>query len=84
MADNPPVFPYLEAEAAVKLGFRGIYPDYMPVGGLTLRDLFAGLAMAGQLAATPEPEEDRSFPSIATWAYGYADAMLAEREKKVE
>ncbi|MCF6120854.1 hypothetical protein L2449_28935 [Mesorhizobium muleiense] len=48
-------------------------------GGMSLRDWFAGQALAGDLAATPNCR-----PSIigsAERAYAYADAMLAERRK---
>lgn len=41
---------------------------------ISLRDLFAAFALAGQLA-----EGDTVDP--AKWAYRYADQMLAEREK---
>lgn len=50
-------------------------------GGMTLRDLFAAHALAGLIAAhagksvVPAPEKG------AEMAYGYADAMLAERDK---
>ncbi|TIR34529.1 MAG: hypothetical protein E5X35_07375 [Mesorhizobium sp.] len=48
-------------------------------GGMSLRDWFAGQALAGDLAATPNCR-----PSIigsAERAYAYADAMIAERRK---
>lgn len=44
--------------------------------GMTLRDYFAGQALAGMLAdyqCNPQPAE------AAQVAYGYADAMLADR-----
>lgn len=46
--------------------------------GMTLRDYFAGQALAGSLANTdaPTPEVE------AQWAYEIADAMLAERAKE--
>ena len=58
-------------------------------GYATLRDLFAGWAMAG-FAANPEISEHRpglyvdwtytpEFEAFATKAYRLADAMLAER-----
>lgn len=45
---------------------------------MTLRDYFAGQALAGSLANTdaPTPEVE------AQWAYEIADAMLAERAKE--
>jgi hypothetical protein len=43
--------------------------------GMTLRDYFAGQAIAGM---AKEASEDK----IAAWAYSLADAMLAEKLKK--
>ena len=52
--------------------------------GLSLRDYFAGQAIAGMLAS--ESEADRSYKphQLADRAYDVADAMLAERQKEVE
>jgi hypothetical protein len=48
--------------------------------GMTLRDYFAAKAM--QAAATnPTGADGFSFSQRAEWAYGQADAMLAERRK---
>lgn len=52
--------------------------------GMTLRDWFAGQALAGFIATfahpqainPPEPE------NAAGWAYQYADAMIAAREQE--
>lgn len=58
--------------------------------GMTLRDLFAGQALAGMLANESWFEhivkEDRSkaVGAIVNSAYGFSDAMLAERERKQE
>ena len=48
--------------------------------GMTLRDYFAAKAMQGMIARTGWGIEDDA-GDIAGEAYGYADAMLAEREK---
>jgi hypothetical protein len=47
---------------------------------LTLRDWFAGQALAG-FAGLPE-DEVMGAADTAKAAYNYADAMLAEREKR--
>ena len=46
--------------------------------GMTLRDYFAGQALAGICAARGEGTHE----FLAEWAYGIAEAMLAEREKE--
>lgn len=48
---------------------------------IDLRDYFAGQALAGQLA-NADSEINMTF--VAKWAYQYADAMLAERQKERE
>jgi phage gp46-like protein len=45
--------------------------------GMTLRDYFAGQALAGRLADGTDKMKHR----VAEDAYAYADAMLAERTK---
>lgn len=54
--------------------------------GMTLRDYFAGQALAGLTAnmtvsAHLSESGAAGFPTLSRSAYGYADAMLAEREK---
>lgn len=52
------------------------------VEGMTLRDWFAGQALAGCLANThPVKSGNVGRNDYAFAAYAYADAMLAEREK---
>lgn len=64
MSDNPSAFPVSD------IGVHGQF-------GMTLRDYFAGQALAGFMANTRRPttmaEDD------ATWCYSIADAMLAAR-----
>ena len=51
-------------------------------GGMTLRDYFAGQAMAVYDWSDASPAEHRErniWTVIAKHCYGYADAMLAER-----
>jgi hypothetical protein len=47
--------------------------------GMSLRDYFAGQALAGMLS---NPECITGRPAVAVHAYGYADAMIAAREVK--
>ena len=51
---------------------------YVSLDGMTLRDLFAAAAMAGDEA---NPNTERSYEASADIAYEMADAMLAERER---
>jgi hypothetical protein len=46
-------------------------------GGMSLRDYFAGQALAGLMA---DPETTESKDNVALWCYRYADAMIAARE----
>ena len=65
--------------------FPNITPDMMVMGGpgMTLRDYFAGQAIAGILAQgffRAGNRDDR--PVIAANSYYLADAMLRERKKE--
>lgn len=51
--------------------------------GMSLRDWFAGQALAGKLAGAPNNISYYA-PAIAYDAYVMADAMLAAREKPVD
>lgn len=50
-----------------------------PIPGITLRDYFAGQALAGMCAT--EPREDETWRDLATRAYLAADTMLMVREQ---
>jgi hypothetical protein len=66
--------------AAFPRPFSAIHEDAMfhAQSGMTLRDWFAGQALAGVLASWPEGEKVRP-QVVAPWAYEFADAMLAAR-----
>lgn len=68
---NPPAFPTFDTYEAEH------------VGGMSLRDWFAGQAMAALIAKAPAVLEVNEVTSmcqlIANGAYNYADAMLAAR-----
>ena len=68
-----PAFPQ-----AIAVGLAGdVYPGFP---GMTLRDWFAGQAMAAIVQADGA-QYFGSFSSHAAAAYAQADAMLAERSK---
>jgi hypothetical protein len=51
--------------------------------GMSLRDWFAGMALQGYLAAPDDGAIARGNPAVvAEWAYGAADAMIAERKNQ--
>ena len=49
--------------------------------GISVRDHFAGQALIGLLS---DPTLDMNQKQCASWAYGQADAMLAERRRGTE
>ena len=49
------------------------------IGGMSLRDYFAGQALAGLLAADTQERHDEEWMAVS--AYSISDAMLAERAK---
>lgn len=71
--DNPQAFPFQESS----------YGTAQPEYGMTLRDWFAGQALAGGLARAemhrPATTQDMT-KALAGVAYDIADAMLAARE----
>ena len=69
MDENPSAFPSQPRDSSgLPCG------EHMP--GMTLRDYFAGQALAGMLAAPPEIAAPCDYASVA---YDYADAMLTTR-----
>jgi hypothetical protein len=86
--DGGPAFPVATHERPD--GLIALVSDLDPNGnGMTLRDYFAGQALAGLLASPGflgEAQEqagdaDTARETIALCAYRQADFMLAEREK---
>ena len=51
--------------------------DIYSYGGMTLRDYFAGQALAGLASIVPPDPAEAAYR-----AYQYADTMIAEREKE--
>lgn len=77
--NNPPAFP--------RTG-EGFGNSLYDTPGMSLRDWFAGQALAGGLANTDTTKAMAMWGSpgskiqLAEWAYAHADAMLAERERR--
>ena len=69
--DGGPAFPGEEARPSLGGSFR------IPRSGMSLRDYFAGQALAGLLASSPGLIDDRV---MAFNAYAIADAMIAARD----
>lgn len=81
-----PAFPEVFSEERGEHGERGY--EVCSTGGMSLRDWFAGQALAGMIAnpdfgqPTDEARRLGKFASkAATLCYELADAMLAERAK---
>lgn len=66
--DNPPAFPNTGNSSW----------NLRPAEGMTLRDWFAGQALAG-IMATETDDTEYSFIVVSHRAYAFADAMLAAR-----
>jgi len=64
----------------VNPNYDGNWEKRATTGGMTLRDWFAGQALAGNCAA--DTENQYSVDKLARWSYETADAMLAERAKE--
>lgn len=70
--DNPPAFPREDYQADDAPGQRG----------MSLRDWFAGQALAGFLATAGDAQiVDASYRTVAKAMYRFADAMLAARKE---
>lgn len=87
-SDGGPAFP-VDAETALQPVTDMNGNDVQ--SGMSLRDWFAGQALAGHMATGLFPNaSQKSYPgqTNAQWAaenaYVYADAMLAERSKEQE
>lgn len=73
--DGGPAFPMSD------LSGYGIGPEY-PACGMSLRDWFAGQAMAAFAINPSAYESVRDDPSCAARAYDLADAMIAEKRRR--
>ena len=86
--DGGPAFPRIERSSPDSLPVRGALIDYVhrSVGGMSLRDYFAGQALAGmsgspEMAVAIHRKMDDPWIYTAGFCYRVADAMLKERDK---
>lgn len=78
--DNPPAFPGVVTEMQYDKYTEQNFPCVYSAGGMTLRDWFAGQALAGILTRNCAAATINE--TAAEWAYKIADAMLAARAKE--
>ena len=71
--DGGPAFPHFKTNEQGKT-------ELCPQGGMTLRDYFAGQALAGILMNHTTAKFGLTEISVACYAYKFADAMLAAKE----
>lgn len=72
MNDGGQAFPALKSSS-----LSSYHADHYNVGGMTLRDYFAGQALAGMCSR----ESWLSYEDVAASVYRMTDTMLKEREK---
>lgn len=79
MNDGGPIFPNTINEGSLE------FPKIRHYPGMTLRDWFAGQALAGWLASFgPDTCPLEPYEKLARFSYSVADAMIAERSKEHE
>ena len=79
--DGGPAFPALDVEH-FPAGYGHAERDEVSGRlGMSLRDYFAGQALAGLLGSTHPDHSAPTWEAYSACAYGHADAMLAERAK---
>lgn len=82
--DGGAAFPRFQREHIYRDAYdRSGEEQFIPKDGMSLRDYFAGQALAGIIAAytgvdLPLPDDD----TAAARAYSYADSMLTKRESQ--
>ncbi len=75
---NKPAFPRSSSEQQPGDRRESCYAQE----GMTLREWYAGQALQGILAATPEEDAWPRPQSAAADAFAYADAMIAQSKEK--
>ncbi len=80
-SDGGPAFPQLEVVAGERDGHGDAIEAYtVSSGGMSLRDWFAGQALAGEMTGYQDVDATRYADAIAARCYAVADAMLAARK----
>ncbi len=74
--DGGPAFPHTVTQS--EQGSR-LFPSEYGIGGMTLRDWFAGQALAGCLA---DSQLALTAKELAEWCYQEADEMIKARNKE--
>lgn len=81
---NPPAFPTFEQQRLYRdEADRNGRLDFVPVGGMTLRDYFSGQALT-RFGAEYCADNDVTYDDIAERCYRIADAMLTARSRPTE
>ena len=87
--DGGAAFPQMRNTGLVTVSEKGHHVDKVCDGGMTLRDWFAGQALAATITATSagqhnalsgKPVGTSIYDAIAMDAYEHADAMIAARK----
>ena len=79
--DGGPAFPQLEAVAGERDGHGDAIEAFtVATGGMSLRDYFAGQALAGYFACSTTPHQNAVGKEEAEYLYRMADAMIAARK----
>lgn len=79
--DGGPAFPTFDVVAGERDGHGDIIDAYTTSnGGMSLRDYFAGQALAGMLANPSLGSAYGRTPTYPKEAYAFADAMMAARK----
>jgi len=77
--------PLMHAKSAMEALDAGSPQPFKPTPeiacNMSLRDYFAGQALAGYFAAPHTPHQGAANADTAAYVYAMADAMLAERSK---
>lgn len=72
-------FPTIVTERHTSKYSNEVFSDTYSTGGMSLLDWFAGQALKGIIT---NPENGGTYEAFAKEAYGYAEAMMLEKERR--